>query len=119
MWQSFAAEFAGKALRDFRAIFGVTGLVIAWLTAMTGTTLLMPSWGWLLIAAVAFLWMAIRAEWIGFKDRASVISADMKLVDVIKRILGSDDIFLEGNHVKIEEAFRSLRELAHLKTIII
>ena len=65
----FANEFLWKALRDFRAWFGVVGLVLGGVAAATGSPFLLPNWVWFLIAFCAAVSMAVRSEWRAYLEK--------------------------------------------------
>jgi hypothetical protein len=85
----FAIEFFWRSLRDLRAWIGVVGLVLAGANAVTRTTIIIP---------------AVRAEWKIYQDRVATITPDMRLVDVVKRIVGSDDLLIGDNCSKTGDA---------------
>ena len=115
----FAVEFFWRSIRDLRAWIGIVGLVLAGANAVTGTTIIIPTWGWLLIAVAGAFSLAVRAEWKIYQDRVATITPDMKLVDVVKLIVGSDDILVGENCSKMGEALLTLRERAHLGAIAV
>ena len=69
MGWSFASEFFWKSLRDFRAWICVVGLVLAGISGTTGATIIVPAWGWLLVALACAISMAIRSEWNTYRHR--------------------------------------------------
>jgi hypothetical protein len=117
MMRAFAPEFFWNSLRDFRAWASVVGLVLAALNGATGQTFVLPTWAWLLVACAFALSMAIRSEWKSYKEKHSNIEPNMKLVDAVKRIVGTDDILGSGNHSKTADALLSIRENAHLRKL--
>jgi uncharacterized integral membrane protein len=53
------------------------------------------------------------------EDSSRPIFPDMLLVDLVKRIVGSDDLFVGENCSKCGDALRSIRENAHLGKITV
>ena len=119
MISAFAAEFFWKSLRDFRAWIGVAGLALAAIGGVTGRSTILPTWFWLFVAFASAISMAIRAEWKAYRDEKAKIEPDMKLVDVVKRIVGSDDILVGENCSKTGSALLTIRESGHLGKIAV
>jgi len=119
MVAAFAGEFFWKSVRDFRAWIGLVGLVAAGIGGAIGKPIILPTWVWLLIAFASAISMAIRAEWKAYRDAKAQIEPDMKLVDVVKRIVGSDDILVGGNCSKTSTALLMIRERGHLGQIAV
>ena len=119
MLSGFAAEFFWKSLRDYRAWIGVIGLALAAFGGVTGKPTILPTWGWTLVAFASALSMAIRAEWKGYQDANAKIEPDMKLIDVVKRIVRSNDIFVGENCGKTGDALLTIRERGHLGQIAV
>ena len=84
---AFAGEFFWKSVRDFRTWIGLVGLVAAGIAGAIGKPIIVPTWVWLLIAFASAISMAIRAEWKAYRNAKAQIEPDMKLVDVVKRIV--------------------------------
>jgi hypothetical protein len=63
--------------------------------------------------------MVIRAEWKVYRDGKARVEPDMKLVDVVKRIVGSDDILVGENCSKTGRALLMIRESGHLGKIAV
>ena len=63
--------------------------------------------------------MAIRAEWKAYRDAKAQIEPDMKLVDVVKRIVGGDGILVGENCSKTGTALLTIRERGHLGQIAV
>jgi hypothetical protein len=114
---SFIEQFFWKCLKDLQAWVGIVGLLLAAVNGVTGATWIFPTWGWLLVAFAGALSMAIRADWHAYRDRTATPSPDMPLIDVVKRIVGSDDILVGDNCSKTGEALLTIRERAHLAEI--
>jgi hypothetical protein len=112
---SFAGEFLWKSLRDFRAWIGIVGLGLAAISGATGAPIILHAWGWLLVAFASAISIAIRAEWNAYRDRTAVVTPDMRLFEVVRRIVGSDDILVGDNCSKTGDALLAIREGAHLK----
>jgi hypothetical protein len=119
MVAAFAGEFFWKSVRDFRAWIGLVGLVAAGIGGAIGKPIILPTWVWLLIAFASAISMAIRAEWKAYRDAEAQIEPDMKLVDVVKRIVGSDDILVGENCSKTGTALLTIRERGHLGQIAV
>jgi hypothetical protein len=119
MVAAFAGEFFWKSVRDFRAWIGLVGLVAAGIGGAIGKPIILPTWVWLLIAFASAISMAIRAEWKAYRDAKAQIEPDMKLVDVVKRIVGSDDILVGENCSKTGTALLTIRERGHLGQIAV
>jgi hypothetical protein len=117
MVAAFAGEFFWKSVRDFRAWIGLVGLVAAGIGGAIGKPIILPTWVWLLIAFASAISMAIRAEWKAYRDAEAQIEPDMKLVDVVKRIVGSDDVLVGENCSKTGTALQMIRERGHLGQI--
>jgi hypothetical protein len=105
----FANEFFWKLLRDFRAWASVAGLLLAGASGVTGHTIILPAWGWALLAIGCAFWIACRAERKIYDDKHADIKCDTALAQVITRIVGSSDLFSAGNPHKVGEALLSLR----------
>ena len=116
---AFAGEFFWKSVRDFRAWIGLVGLVAAGIAGAIGKPIIVPTWVWLLIAFASAISMAIRAEWKAYRDAKAQIEPDMKLVDVVKRIVGGDGILVGENCSKTGTALLTIRERGHLGQIAV
>ena len=81
---------------------------------MTGHVIILPAWGWALIAVGCAFWIAWRAERELYDDKHSKIECDMAFVDVVARIVGSSNFIVDGNPSKVSDALIRLRELSHL-----
>jgi hypothetical protein len=119
MMLSFAQKFFWKSLRDFRAWIGVVGLVLAAIGGASGRPIILPTWGWLLVAVLAAVSIAVRAEWKVYRDDKARVEPDMMLVDVVKRIVGGDDLLVGDNCSKTGHALLAIREAAHLGKIAV
>jgi TPR repeat protein len=119
MVAAFAGEFFWKSVRDFRAWIGLVGLVAAGIGGAIGKPIILPTWVWLLIAFASAISMVIRAEWKAYRDAEAQLEPDMKLVDVVKRIVGSDDILVGENCSKTGTALLTIRERGHLGQIAV
>jgi hypothetical protein len=116
---AFAGEFFWKSVRDFRAWIGLVGLVAAGIAGAIGKPIIVPTWVWLLIAFASAISMAIRAEWRAYRDAKAQIEPDMKLVGVVKRIVGGDGILVGENCSKTGTALLTIRERGHLGQIAV
>jgi hypothetical protein len=112
----FAFEFLLSSLRDFRAWFGVAGIILGGAAAVRGTPILLPTWSWFLIAVGATLWMAINARWQLYQANNKKIVPNMKLADALPFLVGSEELFA-GNSDRTADALLEIREKAHLKQI--
>jgi uncharacterized integral membrane protein len=89
-----------------------------------------PSW-WIALAIflVSLLVLLIRMPYRLYAQQRATINAlnnqlariaeDMLLVDLVKRIVGSDDLFVGENYSKCADALLSIRENAHLGKITV
>jgi hypothetical protein len=119
MGLQFINEFFWKSLKDVRAWAGVVGLLVAAVSGLIGQPLIMPSWAWLLVAFLGALSMAVRAEWAAFKERRRTVRRDMALLAVVRRIVGAEEVLVEGKHQQVADALLALRERAHLNELIV
>jgi hypothetical protein len=109
----FANEFFWKLLRDFRARASVAGLLLVGVSGVSDHTIILPAWGWALLAIGCAFWIAWRAERKIYDDKHADIKCDSTLAQLITRIVGSSDLFSAGNPHKVGEALLSVAELAH------
>jgi hypothetical protein len=119
MVSAFAGEFFWKSLRDFRAWIGFVGLALAAVGGATGRSIILPTWLWLFVAFASAMSIAIRAEWKAYRDGKAKVEPDTTLVDLVKRIVGSDNILEGENCSKTGNALLAIRESAHLGKIAV
>jgi hypothetical protein len=113
MW-TFSKEFLFSCLRDFRAYFGVVGVIIGGIAAVIGTPIILPTYAWFLIAFVAVASMAVRSEWRAFQAKNTEIKCDMALLDALRQITGLDEIELRlaDKQLRVDAALVQLSENA-------
>jgi len=116
--RDFAIQFFFRAIKNWRTYTGIIALIFAMTGSFTGHPILLPTWLWWAGAVLSVGAIGVQAEWKLYQERSSSILPDMRLVDLVERIVGSDDLFGE-NFSKCSGALLSLRENAHLGKIAV
>jgi hypothetical protein len=118
-WLEFVIEFVGKLRKDAGAWAAISGLLLAAASGVIGRSLILPPWAWLLFAFLGALSMAVRSEWAAFKERRRTVRRDMPLLAVVQRIVGAEEILVEGRQQQVGEALLAVRERAHLNELTV
>jgi hypothetical protein len=114
---NFANEFLWKSLRDFRTWASVLGLAFVLIGVWSGHSVVLPTWGWSLIAVGCAFWIAWRAERQLYNDKNKEVKCDMCLAQVVERAVGTTDFFSSGNPSKVAQPPRFARACSSGKNI--
>jgi hypothetical protein len=117
--RAFTIQLFFRAIKDWRTYTGIIALIFAMTGSFTGHAILLPTWLWWAGAVLSVGAIAVQAEWKLHQERSSSILPDMRLVDLAKRIVGSDDLFVGENCSKCGDALLTIRENAHLGKIAV
>jgi hypothetical protein len=112
--RTFPIELLSRAIKDWRTYAGIIALIFAMTGSFIGHAILLPTWVWWVSAVLSVGAIAVKAEWKLHQEQSYSISPDMRLVDVVKYMIGSDDLFVGENCNKCGDALLSIRENAHL-----
>jgi hypothetical protein len=123
MGPQFINEFFWKSQKDVRAWVSVVGLLVAAASGLTdwllGWHIIMPPWAWLVVAFLGALSMAVRSDWAAFKERNRKPRRDMPLLAAVQRIVGAEEIIVEGKQQQVADALLALRQHAHLNELTV
>jgi hypothetical protein len=112
--REFAIELFLRAIKDWRLYAGVVTLAFAITASLVGHAIVLPAWIWWVAAVVSAYAIAVKAEWKLYQSRASAVAPDMRLQDVLRHIIGSDNLFGSDNPQRTADALFAVREKAHL-----
>jgi hypothetical protein len=115
----FLLDFVGRALKDVRTWASLVTLGFAVAGSVQGHGFLLPTWVWGVAAVLSAYAMTLKAELQLYLAKKARLTPDMTLETLIKRIVGTESLFTNGNPAKVGIAFREIRNHVHLKDITV